>query len=151
MARNYLCLLVLVITGACNRGPAEVIREVPTDNGGMAGSAGDSSDGDSGATTRGGASNETSSSQGTAIILDESHPGYRQPACLNCHGSVAPLPHKNETYRPPDCANCHGGNGAPTRDHAVIENSGCANCHSSVAHVPTFTAPADCVVCHASK
>jgi hypothetical protein len=146
---SYLSLLLL--TFACNRDPAEEIKEVPAGDGGAGGQLGASPDDDTGDLPKASSGGGSSSERSTATILNESHPGYRQPECLNCHGSVAPLPHADKTYRAPDCANCHGGNGAPTRDHAVIENTGCANCHSSVNHVPSFTAPTDCVVCHGSK
>lgn len=145
-----LAFVAILALSACARIPAEVLKEVPSPDGGAGGTVGIDSSGEGGQSVggNGGNSSIAAGSAGAAPQLTELHPGYRQALCLDCHGSVAPYPHASSGFRPPDCVGCHGYNGAPHRDHAVPENSGCPDCHGTVAHVPKFVAPAHCVSCH---
>ena len=142
-------LLVLLTIVACGREPAETLREVPPTSGGEGGESAVASGGGIGSApaSLGGASS-VAGAEAAPELLGASHPGYQQPLCFDCHGSVAPYPHGDASYRPPDCAGCHGNNGAPRRDHAVMANPGCPNCHGQVPHVSKLVAPADCVKCH---
>lgn len=80
-------------------------------------------------------------------VLTASHPGWRDPACLNCHEADA----HNDGRSPADCAQCHGNNGA--LDKGVHGEQASCYCHMEViadSHIPAndFPQPDSCVVCH---
>lgn len=82
--------------------------------------------------------------------LTKRHAGWRQVACFDCHDADTMARHHADavSLKVSDCGPCHGYNGAPAALHAVPINP-CQNCHAMVSHVPRFTAPGECIGCHA--
>lgn len=104
---------------------------------------------DSGRRAEAGASpREAGSDAPAAPQLTDSHPGWRQQLCFDCHGVTTRYPHTAELRRPPDCRACHGPNGAPQPEHAVREGGRCGACHATVRHFAAFDSPDDCIACH---
>lgn len=147
---GWLCLTWM---GACAREAPEVIQEVPAPSAASGGAAGsDATQNVGGTLDPGSGTAQVAGAPAVGRELSESsHPGFRQPLCFDCHGTVAVYRHVDVTYRPQDCVACHGDNGAPHREHAVVGNPGCPSCHATVRHVPKFDAPADCVACHGAN
>jgi len=83
--------------------------------------------------------------------LTKKHAGWRKTACFECHDHAAlAKSHRPVPASPAECGPCHGYNGAPHEGHAVAINP-CGNCHARVEHAASFTAPGDCIKCHAHQ
>jgi prolycopene isomerase len=73
--------------------------------------------------------------------LNQSHAGWRNPACFSCHDDV----HRGG-FGLGECVVCHGGNGAPRRP-AGHANRDCASCHAD-RHAGLDFSQAHCQACH---
>jgi hypothetical protein len=78
----------------------------------------------------------------TKLILDDTHPGWQQPACWGCHTADD----HNDGKDPYMCIGCHGKDGAPAGHGGA---SPCAGCHTTPPHGSEgFPDPLSCKSCH---
>jgi len=74
-------------------------------------------------------------------ILTDGHPGYKDPACLNCHEGA-----HLDGFENGQCVTCHGSNGAISRPDGH-DATGCIGCHTD-AHPDLSFTENNCAACH---
>jgi hypothetical protein len=74
--------------------------------------------------------------------LIDTHDGWRDPACWDCHDTASTHNSDNDPY---ECVTCHGTNGAPG-GHTT--HTPCAECHQQPHAADGFPDPDSCQVCH---
>ena len=79
----------------------------------------------------------------TRLILENSHPGWEEPSCWNCHTADD----HNDGKDPYLSVGCHGTNGAQAMPHG--DRSKCVDCHDPLPHgTEGFPDPLSCRGCH---
>lgn len=78
----------------------------------------------------------------TGDLLTDTHDGWRDPACWDCHATAST---HNSDKNPYECVSCHGSNGAPG-GHTT--HTPCAECHQQPHAADGFPDPDSCLVCH---